>query len=967
MNSRSPLSDLSEYEIRYLSSHLLATKQYETLHALLALETDNANNAWFEAKVGIGDGAAYMSDIRSARDGVEERDRLSIKQKRSAEGIALQVRYCLIETILAEIADQSSAMVHAFVRNGLWTVDEGIGYSSEINSWHSQIRTFANLALVAAENNRKICINRTFELMTEGPNRFFSRTSVSTAPLSDWSISDYALCAECLTMLAAALPREMLSRAVQAGQEIGNDFWRIYGLCAICPFLEPKNRRLLVKELWEEASELRLRFLKSEAFARLAPLFDEPRRMARIREAFREALGTLGDREARRILWMEPRSGILTLIHDVQKQLIEEVRALRQITPHVNLIQLHEALSEIETMDGLASHEAWLILLPELAVKGEAQAALAQAQRIRHPVYRNLIKAAIAGKLGKKRKEHILTEVCVELAKLDEPEVRCVCLATMSVHLDEPKRLEVLRKIVRDVRELEESLRCDVLQLVGQGLAACVPSEESNAIVAEAYGIAKDLGGLAGDGAVAILVPLLSVSSIEQEFSNIRRIRFNMSLKALKEEWSKETSKHTDRVIGLDGQSVSGVVRDALNVADTLAEYERSHLVAVLAPLVPPECWQVAVSVARSITGQYLKMSALLALRQHASASMKPALAVETIQTIWSVPGGIKRARALLEDLVTDTHTCEADLYEAWTSFLRSLARESCHVMLKYLGPNRSIVNALGGMKSVQQTLASFRTIERWWGRSPNDVKEDSDNDDGDSDRFQQQTAKPSSPAEAIGVAIGLFVDGQQFEHAKRLLASFKMTLGSAIMRNPYVELTNNKIFSGLSKAGRLDEAMQMLPEMATVPIETLEILFRQLISYGRSVEALRIFESVRAVSDSETAMLLASLLVEMYLAEDQLSAALALFKQVPFPRQTSMSLYAYTDMLFMLGNSLLKRKEWDRAKELVKALNHAADPLRAVVAARLAKYSASLSDVARVNFWQRVIADIDSPRQSQQ
>jgi hypothetical protein len=61
-----PFARLTAYELRHLVGHLEVSARANTLHRLLLTETGAGQNAWYEAKAGLGDCAGYMADIDRA-------------------------------------------------------------------------------------------------------------------------------------------------------------------------------------------------------------------------------------------------------------------------------------------------------------------------------------------------------------------------------------------------------------------------------------------------------------------------------------------------------------------------------------------------------------------------------------------------------------------------------------------------------------------------------------------------------------------------------------------------------------------------------------------------------------------------------------------------------------------------------------------------------------------------------------
>lgn len=87
-----PVAHLNEYELRHLVAHLEATGRTEDLHRLLALESSNHSNAWYEAKEAIADTAGYLGELAIAWRISED----EFTNRCSQLAIGLQCRYALI-------------------------------------------------------------------------------------------------------------------------------------------------------------------------------------------------------------------------------------------------------------------------------------------------------------------------------------------------------------------------------------------------------------------------------------------------------------------------------------------------------------------------------------------------------------------------------------------------------------------------------------------------------------------------------------------------------------------------------------------------------------------------------------------------------------------------------------------------------------------------------------------------------
>ncbi|MCB8923966.1 MAG: hypothetical protein H6662_20490 [Ardenticatenaceae bacterium] len=62
-DNSNPVAQLTRYELRHLVAHLEQSGRIGDLHRLLALETGEQRNAWYEAKDAVGDLQGYLDDV----------------------------------------------------------------------------------------------------------------------------------------------------------------------------------------------------------------------------------------------------------------------------------------------------------------------------------------------------------------------------------------------------------------------------------------------------------------------------------------------------------------------------------------------------------------------------------------------------------------------------------------------------------------------------------------------------------------------------------------------------------------------------------------------------------------------------------------------------------------------------------------------------------------------------------------
>jgi hypothetical protein len=120
------------YPFNHLTAHLEASGYGKELHHLLASETNQQQNAWYEAKETRGDLAGYLADIRRAWV-LAEHAYLPADITLTGANISLQCRYALIISSLNSLAENiPSRLLHFIVKRGVWTQHKGMLYARQV-------------------------------------------------------------------------------------------------------------------------------------------------------------------------------------------------------------------------------------------------------------------------------------------------------------------------------------------------------------------------------------------------------------------------------------------------------------------------------------------------------------------------------------------------------------------------------------------------------------------------------------------------------------------------------------------------------------------------------------------------------------------------------------------------------------------------------------------------------------------
>jgi hypothetical protein len=152
------------YFRRYLTHHLEAAARPEDVHALLAEETPSGEkNAWYEAKVAVGDVPGYLADVRRAWRLAGRCDRGD--PEAVAAGLALQVRYLLVTSSVRSIFSRVSAGLWADVlAEGVLPTEVTLALIGEVPEAPGQAEVLLGVMDRLDEANRREAAHRVLAL-----------------------------------------------------------------------------------------------------------------------------------------------------------------------------------------------------------------------------------------------------------------------------------------------------------------------------------------------------------------------------------------------------------------------------------------------------------------------------------------------------------------------------------------------------------------------------------------------------------------------------------------------------------------------------------------------------------------------------------------------------------------------------------------------------------------------------------
>lgn len=129
------------YPFSYLVAHLAASRRSEEVHRLLASETNEQRNAWYEAKEARGDVSGYIADVRRAWELAESAYKLTdIPQ--TGRNINLQCRYALIVSTLNSLGQNiPSQLLHFLIKQKIWTLKQGMMYARQVLDEYERVQS----------------------------------------------------------------------------------------------------------------------------------------------------------------------------------------------------------------------------------------------------------------------------------------------------------------------------------------------------------------------------------------------------------------------------------------------------------------------------------------------------------------------------------------------------------------------------------------------------------------------------------------------------------------------------------------------------------------------------------------------------------------------------------------------------------------------------------------------------------
>ena len=410
-----PVVHLTEYELRHLAEHLEASGRAEDLHRLLALETGEQRNAWYEAKEAVGDTAGFLADVTRAWR-LAERAYSATDSTRTGRSIGLQNRYALIRASLNSLAvNVPPALMSSLVQHGVWSPAQGVTYARQVPDSMKRVTTLISLLPLLTETQRLEVVRETLRIavriaLANAWGFYFAKVLTALA-----SYLPEDLLREALTIvqklehpchfraLVGLIPRlaelGYLGEALTAAKQIRDRHWRSQVLVDLAPYLaKAKQERIL----WEIVTTAPT---EPEVLEKVVPLLPKHLKEKAVRNALAAARTLVMSKHDREYLKKECMERVARLLVSLAPYLPESL--LREAVATARAIELKPARAE--ALGGLASH------LPE-PLRGRLQEeALAVARSVRHQYYRGVALRNLAPYLP----EELLQKALLMAQKID--------------------------------------------------------------------------------------------------------------------------------------------------------------------------------------------------------------------------------------------------------------------------------------------------------------------------------------------------------------------------------------------------------------------------------------------------------------------------------------------------------------------------------------------------------------------
>lgn len=234
-----PFEYFTQYELRHLAAHLEEAGRSADLHRLLATETSEQRNAWYDAHYQRGEIRPYLDDLNRAWRIADV-----------TQNLALQCRYALIRSSITSFADKiSPRLLIAVVEKMIWTPSQAQTYALQVSEETQRTKLLVNMIPHLPKELLHTVLEATIKVSEENQTKLF-------------------------TALAPYLPESALLSALTMAQQMSNIRQRAETLAALAPRLKESWRYRALRDTLEEILVEKSQFYGDgwvESLATMAP------------------------------------------------------------------------------------------------------------------------------------------------------------------------------------------------------------------------------------------------------------------------------------------------------------------------------------------------------------------------------------------------------------------------------------------------------------------------------------------------------------------------------------------------------------------------------------------------------------------------------------------------------------------------------------------------------------------------
>jgi hypothetical protein len=974
-----PFGRLREYELRHLAEDLEELGPHEKLHRLLLLEDAKGRNAWYEAKDATGAGAGYVADVERARQILIAENRDKITGGQGPPDVVTEFRYLLSIGVQASRMSLPPWMMVAFVAHELWSGDQALAYVQRIPTWREKLQAVTALTQILDGDHLLSAQKLSLSLMGAGPGTMKKRSSVDIRDKSgEWATSDYKLCADCLETIVPGLADALVPAALATARTVGGSLWHVRAMRPALSRPSLADRFAEVDREYASVSANSAGYWRAEELCVLAPLASEDQRARRIEEGLRAAIDVLDDFEAKRFRLQTPITGEFMLLQTMELVWEEDLRALKEIAPHLTVELIRAAIARSQSLSQEARECALSLLLPHLARREGAEKALDGAEEIESAYLRNVACARILAYLSDAKRAALLRRVQKEVDGIASESGRMLCRHALVASIAGGKGVLYIKKMLAQ----EPSYLDDLAPTI-----EALPVRSRRAVFAD----------FKNGGAISVkFAPYLPRKIVQDLHKEQGRLELGKAAAEFAEKLKRAASSPTAVTTKPDfpaGTICGDLVIEALRSADGLQAADRARAITLAAQIVAEDKLAALLDLVPSIQNDYLSCVPLDAIMSRSGAELRASAGKKLLQALFSLHGGIEGAEGFFQSAVASGMPL-AEMYECWTEYLSSLEHESGEGILRYFAPVAAVSQALGGAEAITKIEMAAKVVDRWWGKRtpaptqlgpkpssegasppPRDSSSEQSKNSETKNRFEFRPVPDNEQAIVIEL-IQTLAANRAFQSALGLLSGVEDMAGKHQGWEAAEQTATDLLLSELAQAQEFGRCKELLKRARSVSASTWASLARNYISHSQLDEAHSLYEEVRTRFAPEQASPIAAELIEAMVAEGQLNDALAIFQATYGSDASSVSpsiMASFVDIAFMMANAAGKagqRAGFDAVIDALLSAAHRSED-RQKIASRLLDYATRLQqhgEDSRARAWQsisRQISEMGSSPQS--